>query len=171
MRNELKTIALLSCLACSGTALAQTTAGELSRIEAETTLLKATAKKVEVQAQIAAKQAEIDRLNKTSSNRDAMPAGYGDPTVHAVEGIGRNRYATLNFGGGVMMDVRVGDVLPNGMKVISINPNEVIIGSGKKNRVRLVQSGYPVPAPAHSGAPLPTLPAPSAGLYSGGGAK
>ena len=175
MRNKLKPVLLVSCMAFAGAACADT-AEDLARIEAETAVLKATARKVEVQAQIAAKQAEIDRLSApppviTGTALAPMPS---DPTVLAVEGIGRKRYATLSFPGGGVMEVKVGDVLPNGLKVLAIHASEVIVGDGKKHRVRLARSSHAPAAggsayAAASGLPLPMpLPAPGYGAAQKG---
>jgi type IV pilus biogenesis protein PilP len=164
-------VLFLSCLAISAPAFAET-AEELTKIESETALLKAQAKKIEVQAQIAAKQAEIDRLSMPSAPTGPggliLPASPVDPTIHAVEVIGKSRYATLNLGNGTMMDVKVGDVLPNGMRVYAIQPNEVVVGTGKQ-RIRLSHGAHA--GPSHSGggggySGLPSLPMPgmSAGM-------
>jgi hypothetical protein len=135
-------------LACA----ADSTAESLTRIEAETAVLKARARKIEVQAQIASKQAEIAKLT--------VPAMAGDPTVRSVEGVGSRVYATLQLENGSPMDVRMGDVLPNGMKVESIGPNEVIVRKTNKRRYRLATT--PVAPPVGGMTALPPLPAPAA---------
>ncbi len=105
------------------------TVDNLTRLEAETSVLKARAKKLEVQAQIATRQAELAKLT--------APAVMGDPTVRSVEGIGRQVYATLQLENGSTLDVKVGDVLPNGMKIESISPNAVVVEKLGKRRFRL----------------------------------
>jgi type IV pilus biogenesis protein PilP len=156
MRNKLSSLVVLSCLAlpCAA-ALAESTADTISKTEAETSVLKARARKLEVEASIAAKRAEIQRYTQT--------AKAGDPTLRSVEGVGKTVYATLQLASGVSIDAKVGDVLPNGMKVISIRPNEVIVQSGKK-RIRLGAGALePTPfAAAQAGAalPVPALGAP-----------
>jgi type IV pilus biogenesis protein PilP len=155
MRNSLKRLVVFSFLLLPGAVPAETTANDLTQIEAETTVLKARAKKIEIQAQIASKQAEIDRL--------AGAATVGEPTVRAIEGIGKTLYSTLQLENGSTIEVRAGDILPNGLKILSITHNAVIVQGKGRKRFRLA-SGAPVLRPAHS-APLqpmragvPTLP-------------
>lgn len=109
-------------------------------------MLKARARKVEVQAEIAAKQAEIARL--------ALPARHGDPTVRSVEGVGSRNWATLQLANGSTIDVRVGDTLPNGMVVESVGANEVVVRKADRRRYRLGTAGV-TPQPGL----LPSLPA------------
>lgn len=134
-RNDLKAVAL-SCILVSGGALADTTADSLTRIEAETLVLKAREKQLEVQAQIIAKQGDI-LAKQVETDRLARQASAGDPIVRAIEGFSSALYATLELDNGSTLDVKVGDVLPNDMKVISIRLNEVIVETHKKRRVRL----------------------------------
>ncbi|HEX6705200.1 MAG TPA: type IV pilus biogenesis protein PilP [Albitalea sp.] len=154
MRNSATLALALSCIVSTPLAYAaDSTAESLTRIEAETAVLKARARKMEVQAQIASKQAEIAKLT--------APAVAGDPTVRSVEGMGSKLYATLQLENGTAMDVRAGDVLPNGMKVESIGPNEVIVRKPNKRRYRLATTPAPQPVPGTTA--LPPLPAPMAG--------
>jgi type IV pilus biogenesis protein PilP len=178
MRNNVKTLVMLSCMTISGAVLADT-AESLAKIEAETAVLKAEAKKVEVQAQIASKQAEIMHLTAppptlTTQAGTTYISGPMEPTVLSVEGIGKTRYATLNLGNGITMDVKVGDTLPNGLRVLSIGANEVTVGD-KKRRMRLAYGSQQLgsqPLSSYSGSanasPLP-LPAPGTG-FGGRGA-
>ncbi|RJF92123.1 type IV pilus biogenesis protein PilP [Noviherbaspirillum saxi] len=149
MRNSLKPIVFLSCALLSAAAPAENTADDLMQLEAATTILKARARKIEVQAQIASKQAEIDRL--------AGVAYGGHPTVRAIEGIGATMYSTLQLDNGSTIDVKQGDVLPNGLKVVAINRNGVTV-QGKGSKSFRLASSAPVQRQAHSAAAMPAMP-------------
>lgn len=161
MRNKLKPAVAALCILLPAAALADSTADRLTRIEAETLVLKAREKQLAVQAQIAAKQAEI-ATRQAENYRLARIASVNDPVIQAVEGIGDTVYATLQLDNGSTVEAKVGDVLPNGMRVLAINPNEVIVETQKKKRVRL---GTGTHAAAHYGptsmsvSGLPPLPA------------
>ena len=149
MRNSVKgPLLMAAALACGAAGAADETVENLTKLEAETTVLKARAKKLEVQAQIATRQAEIAKLT--------APAVNGDPTVRSVEGVGKEVYATLQLENGSAIDVKVGDTLPNGMKVASISPNEVVVQKRDKRRYRLGTT--PVAAPGAMAGGLPPLP-------------
>lgn len=168
MRNKLNPIVAL-CIMLPLYALADTTSENLTKIEAETLLLKAREKQLSVQAQIAAKRAEI-ASKQAETNRLARIGTYGDPVIRSVEGIGPVTYATLQMENGSTVEAKTGDILPNGMKVVSVNQNEVIVETQKKKRVRLstgtVAAQHYGAAAGGAGAGLPPLPVmpPSAGV-------
>ncbi len=136
MQNKPRYLALLFSLGCAGAAHAESVSDKLTRIEAETLVLKAREKQLEVQSGILAKQADI-AARQAATDRLAQAPVAGNPVVHSIEGIGRTMYATLQLDSGNSVDVQVGDILPNGMKVVSIRPNQVIAETAKKRRVRL----------------------------------
>jgi type IV pilus biogenesis protein PilP len=163
MQSKFIGLALLAGLTLSGTAFAESTADSLTRIEAETLLLKAREKQLDVQAKILAKQQEI-AARQTENDPQVRTAAAGAPVIQSVEGIGRSLYATLQLANGSFVDVQVGDVLPNGMKVVSIRPNEVIAATGNKQRVRLSTASaapeFLTPLNSNPVAALPMLPPP-----------
>ncbi|MBJ7311954.1 type IV pilus biogenesis protein PilP [Rugamonas sp. CCM 8940] len=184
MRNSSPSSLLLAaCLAAPLTlaltlplsaAAVETAADRLTRIEAETLVLKAREKQLDVQVNIMSKQNDIvakQQLNELMVQNAVM----GDPVIRSIEGIGKTLYATLQLNNGTMVDAQVGEVLSNGMKVVSIRANEVIVQTGKKRRIRLAAT---VNTPAtfnpnfpSAGVPLPP-PLPlsmSMGLPPGGG--
>jgi len=137
MRNELKlAVALLLASIGSGAALAQTTAASLTRIEAETLLLKAREKQLEVQASIIAKQNDI-AAKQAMGVAISQPPVVGQPVVRAIEGLGKALYATLEMSDGSMLDVQAGTVLPNGMRILAVEPNAVLAQAPGRKRVRL----------------------------------
>jgi len=151
---------------------AGSTADDLAQIEAEHVVAKARLRLVETQAQIAARRADIER--------QAPLIQAGMPTVAGIEGMADHLWATLQLENGVMAEVKVGDTLPNGMRVASIAPAGVVVRTASNRRVRLQPSGeaqvnqsaafgqrvvvptpsYPVPPPAVMS--LPPLPPPQA---------
>ncbi|HEX7634896.1 MAG TPA: type IV pilus biogenesis protein PilP [Noviherbaspirillum sp.] len=157
--NPERIIFLAALLSCSAV-LADPTSDKLTEIEAETLLLKAREKQLDVQASILAKQNEIARQN--AGGQIVHSAVADDPIVQGVEGLGKDVFATLQFNDGTIIDVKAGDVLSNGMRVVSVAPSNVIVQKGKK-RIRL--SHY-VPRQASFNTNLPSpgtlLPLPAA---------
>ncbi|MFC5474051.1 type IV pilus biogenesis protein PilP [Paraherbaspirillum soli] len=175
MRNSTLKLIFLSCLAAAGSARAESTADNLSRIEAETLILKAQERQIQVKAQIAAKEAEI-AAKQNENNKVSRSAGPGDPVIRAIEGIGNTLYATLSLDNGSTVDVRSGAMLPNGMKVISIRQNEVIVQAGSKDKrqIRLalfapLAAGSTAAYPNYSGATVSLPPLPPVLPSKGGG--
>lgn len=136
MQNKMKRFLLVCGIALCGTAFAESASDSLTRIEAETLLLKAREKQLDVQANIIARQNEIAAKQVVHDQLTQAPV-VGDPVVRSVEGIGRKVFAMLQMSTGDLIEVQAGDTLPNGMKVVSIRSNEVIVAAGKKRRVRL----------------------------------
>jgi type IV pilus biogenesis protein PilP len=157
MRNDYPTrAAILGALfAASLTAIAaepaneaagaRSTADSLARIENETLLLKAEERQMAVRLQLAAQRNDLAQRHLQTRQLE-RPARAGDPTVVAVEGIGHRMHATLMMENGSQMDAAIGEVLPNGMTVLSVRAGEVVVGRGRKERIRLAH------APAASGA-------------------
>lgn len=108
---------------------AAATVAALTRLEGETVVLKAQLKKLETQTQIAQRAAELSRLNGD--------AGPEDVRVSAVEGVGTKLYATLVSRNEGQYEVKAGDTLPNGMKILSIKSNAVYAQSRSGAKVQL----------------------------------
>jgi type IV pilus biogenesis protein PilP len=140
---------LVSLLGCAH-AYADPVAEKLSQIEGETLLLKARERQLDVQGSILMKQNQIATIQAgTAALTHAR--GANDPQVRSVEGVGRAVFATLQLDDGAIVDVQAGDMLPHGMRVVSIAPGNVIVRKGKR-RVRLAQAAaqapvVPVPPP------------------------
>jgi|GEM_PF-947509 len=128
-------VALLALLFAT-TAGAESTSDSLTRIEAETLVLKAREKQLEVQASIVGRQNEI-AAKQSMTNAITQTAVVGDPVIKAIEGIGGRMYATLQLSDGSVVDVQQGDTLSTGLKIIQINPREVIAQSKGNQRIRL----------------------------------
>lgn len=138
---------------------AQETVAALTRLEGETVVLKAELKKLETQTQIAQRTAELNRLNGSGASND-------DVRVRAVEGLGTKLFATLESHTAGEFEVKVGDTLPNGMRIVSIKPNAVYaqVRGGARVQLPMVVSWD---ASSYAGAPdsnttafppLPTMP-------------
>lgn len=119
----------------AGAARAESTSESLTRIEAETMVLKAREKQLEVQASIVGRQNEI-AAKQTMTAALSQTEVVGDPVIRAIEGIGGRMYATLQMSDGSTIDVQQGDTLPGGIKIVSIGPREVVAQSGSR-RMRL----------------------------------
>lgn len=163
MSNKTKHFLVLSCLALCATAWAESTADNLSRIEAETLILKAQEKQIQVRAQIADRESEIVSKQIASGHASRFAEA---PVVRGVEGIGNNLYASLYLENGSSVDVRSGETLSNGMKIVSIRANEVIVENRNKRRMRLAPAVPVAPATAVSAASpaYPVYPGEMVGL-------
>lgn len=120
-------------------AITSPTAQALTRLEEETLVLKARLKALETEAQIAQRNAELTRLTAAGER-----SGF---VVHAVEGIGKSLYATLWSRDQGEVEVKAGDTLPDGMRIVSVKPGEVL--------AQLAHSRKPVALPMA----IDTLPA------------
>lgn len=156
------------------------TAESLARIENDTLLLKAQERQMAVRLVLATQRNDLALRHAETRNLE-RPARAGDPTVVAVEGIGRDTHATLMLDNGSLFDAAPGDMLPNGMTVLSVRAGEVVVGRGRKERIRLSHAAptapagaVPGPAPAASARapwtlpPLTTMPpsAPASGALA-----
>lgn len=131
---------------------AAATVAALTRLEGETVVLKAQLKKLETQTQIAQRSAELNRLNGAGAPDDVR--------VRAVEGLGSRLFATLESRSAGEFEVRVGDTLPNGMKIVSIKPNAVYaqVRGGAKVQLPMVVSWDASSAPETNAPGFPPLP-------------
>ena len=172
MRNELWRALAAACTVSCGLACASAHAADspvagdgqaarLTRIESETAVLKAQARKAEVQAQIAAKQAET--AARHAEARRSAPQRQA-PMLRGIDGVGDTLYATLELPDQGLLDVHAGDKLPDGSKVVSVRANGVTLQQGKQ-QLKLMPSIAQAGAPGGGSgvaldAPLPDLPAP-----------
>lgn len=126
----------LLALVLGSRVLADPTSDSLTQIEEETLVLKAREKQLEVQANIIGKQNEI-AVRQSMGNLLIHSPAIGDPVVRAIEGVGKSTYATLQLSDGASVEAKSGDLLPNGMRVLTIGASEVIVQTRQKKRVRL----------------------------------
>lgn len=164
------------------------TADSLARIENETLLLKAQERQMAVRLVLATQRNDLAQRHAETRSLE-RPARAGDPTVVAVEGIGSHPSVTLVMDNGSQFDAAIGDVLPNGMTVLSVRAGEVVVGRGRAERIRLSHAApaaptvpaasMPGPAPGAAPAaarapwtlpPLPAMPATAAGTLAVQGA-
>ncbi|RQR60621.1 type IV pilus biogenesis protein PilP [Burkholderia sp. Bp9126] len=136
------------------------TAARLTQLQSETVLLQAQLKKLETQQQVIERTAQLAR-----ALGGGAPAA-GQFTVTAIEGVGKRAFATLRMNGGAEFEVQRGDALPDGGRVVAIEPRAVVV-SNRGRTVRLSTAspllspsyaGNP-PLPADAVPPLPTQPA------------
>lgn len=165
MRSEWRNGWIAALGACtilaSAPARAGSTADDLARIEAEHMVLKARLRVLETRAQMAARQADIERYR---------PGAHGSsvPTVAGIEGAGAKLQATVLMGNGYVTEVLPGDTLPNGMRVVSIRHDGVVVQGADRRRVRLKPSTeqpdgrepalLPASEPAAAPAAVPVMP-------------
>jgi type IV pilus biogenesis protein PilP len=126
MQSNLRVSVLLIGLLANWSVQASSTADDLTRIETETAVMKARLKLLDVQGQVATRQAEINRAFITPVGTSYMP------TVAGIDGVGNRIYASLQMENGSVVEARQGDKLPNGMVVRTVTSNEVVVSSGKR---------------------------------------
>jgi hypothetical protein len=132
-------------------------ANELMQLQEETLLLKAQLKKLDAQAEVVEREQAIHRMGGTTS--------YGDISLVATQSLGKKMNATISSSDGAEMDVRAGDTLPNGMRVVSIRSGAIVLAGEDGRRVTLTVTS-PQQAPhnvaatgsAADGAGVPPLP-------------
>lgn len=168
MQNSLRLFFLLAAAAPGALAAAPTApvpapatasaADALTRIESETLVLKARERQLAVQAAIMQRQSEIAGRQEEGVRRLSVPVSV-NPVVQSLEGIGKQHYATLLFESGAVADVRAGDVLPDGLRVVRIDGDGVTVETANKKRTRLHLAGSAA-APFAAAPSLPPLPPP-----------
>lgn len=159
MQNNRYCLLLALTAALALPAKAENTSQSLTRIEAETMVLKARERQLEVQSNIVGKQNEIAAKQSLIAALNQAEV-VGDPMIRAIEGLGGRMYATLQMNDGSIVDVQQGDTLPNGMKIVAIGAREVRVQAGKR-RVRLAQYA------SGGGAFNPAFPGPVMGVARG----
>ncbi|CAB3769408.1 type IV pilus biogenesis protein PilP [Paraburkholderia solisilvae] len=137
------------------TPAAAAAANELMRLQEDTVVLKAQLKKLDAQAQVAEREATLNRMDRTIT--------YDEIAVLATQSLGDSISATVDINGSGETEVRQGDTLANGMRVVSIHPGSVVVQGKDGHRLTLtVLSSHKAPsrvAAANGGIPpIPTLP-------------
>ncbi|HEV3104065.1 MAG TPA: type IV pilus biogenesis protein PilP [Trinickia sp.] len=140
------------------TAGAMAAANELMRLQEDTVVLKAELKKLDAQAQIAEREEALRRMGHTQT--------YEEVFLLATQSLGKTMSATVRTSDGSEFDVRAGDTLPNGARVMSIRSGAMVIEADGGHRMTLTVSGArkpssPIAAAAGAGygvPPIPTLP-------------
>ena len=133
MRNEWCIVLLVGATLCALPARAGSTADDLAQIEAQHAVLKARLRVLETRAQMAARQADIDRH---VSSRSTLR-----PSVASIEGVSGKFRATLRMGDEHAMEVVAGDTLANGMRVVSITADAVVLQASNRRKLRLSPTG------------------------------
>jgi len=113
---------------------ADSTLGDLSRIQDETLLLKAKAERAAAEADLEAK-----RRSAAGVGQDMEP-----PVVKVVYGVDHKLVATFLYSNGVVMDAGAGDTILGGFKVAAISVDKVQLVRGKTR----YQVGFSATAPA-----------------------
>ena len=125
-------------------------------------------KMTEINADIAVLEAQVKRddlklrQQKQKADMEKFTGGASTSELQVVwiEGVGTQKYAQLISENGNRMEVRQGDKLPNGAKVVQIAPNEVVIEDASKRKRML--SFAPASASATAGVSAVTPGMPSA---------
>lgn len=152
-RNAVSGIAAAIMLTlCGYVAAADTSIGDLGRVQGETLLLNAQVKKAEAAAalqqksQPAPKGASASASSQTQFNVGDVP--IDPPVVRMVYGRGAKLYATFVFQSGVMMDATKGDVLLGGYIADVISADRVELTRGKQRIAVGFAPSFPPAPPA-----------------------
>lgn len=107
--------------------------GDLARIQAETVLIKAQAKREEAQADLAARR------------QDGVSADGTLPVLKSIYGTERRLVATFIYPGNVTVEANEGDRIPGGYRVSKIvaDTNKVELARGREK----FQVGFSTQAP------------------------
>lgn len=132
---------------------AQTPVESIARINENIALLNAQKAELDVKAQIAQKQAEIDRVS--GANMFAAGSYQSMPVIRGIEGVDGRLSATLAYGRGSEQTVRAGEKIRGNWKVGHIDVRSVTLVRGKE-QVKLTFGDEP--AAAFSATVPPTLP-------------
>lgn len=111
-------------------------AEEIARLNEEIAVKSARLKALELEAQLAAKQSELDRASAQSNGGASNDQSLALPVVRAIEGADGRLKAILALGGGVLQPVYQGEKIRGGWTVAQISVNAVTLARGRE-RVRL----------------------------------
>lgn len=132
--QKIKLSVLLCSFALSGQAIAAGAADEIAYINEQISILQAKLKRVELQAQIAAKDADVAKYGAQVSSSLSQGKDEVLPSVRSTEGFNGKMMATLAYPGSATMIVKTGDVIQGGWKVASIESNVVELQRGSEKR-------------------------------------
>lgn len=112
---------------------------KLEALNERIALLSARLKAVELQAQIAAKEAKFANPDAQNSDSDdttptaksrgpnTQTSGGKLPVVKGIAGVGNHLYATISWGSSGEQTVSVGDHVGNGWRVVKVDADTVIL--------------------------------------------
>jgi len=116
-------------------------AAEIQRINENMTVKSARLGELNLEAQIATKQKEINALKATTgAGAGAFDSARGTPSVVSVAGLKGALEAVLVFPGGAVQRVKAGDVIAD-RKVVSVGINEVLLADLKGRNVQRLGFG------------------------------
>lgn len=163
LKNHIVTVACCTAVLCLRSVAAQevSAAAKLEKLNEEIAVLTAQKQKLNLEAEVNAKQLELGR-SRNSSSLDSEQGAV--PVVRSIEGIDGKLYATLSFGNGMQQTVKQGEKIHGGWIVTQIDVKSVLLTKGS-DRVRLAFGKDPSPyqtngQPTAIGASIPNQPFP-----------
>lgn len=158
--NKRTIAAALIGIGLSSAALAESTAERVRQINEEIAVLSARLQKLELEAKIATKESEVQRMGAGSnaSNEET-------PVVRAIDGMDGKLVATLAMRGGVIQTVREGEKF-GAWTTKTITVNAVTLARGKET-IRVPFGNEPPAATANAnghGGPGAPMGGPGPGL-------
>lgn len=126
---------ILALMAMPVSAIAQnsgkpTSATQLLQINEEIAVYSARLERIKLEAELAAREAEISKLRipETSNGSSAVTPGTHAPVIGAIEGMDGNLQATFIFANGNVQTARTGEVIKDAWKVLQITHTSVLLG-------------------------------------------
>ena len=130
-----KTFSMMVAMMFLSSAVMASSQGELlTDINSDIDVLKAQVERDELRLKRQKIRSEIDGQSKDVGEKNAPQTEF---FVVWVEGVGSKQYAQLINDTGNRYEVRVGDKLPNGSRIIKIAPNEVVVEDSAKRQKML----------------------------------
>jgi type IV pilus biogenesis protein PilP len=132
---------------------------ELMRLQEDTLLLKAQLKQLDAQTQVVEREEALHRMGSHTS--------YDDMSLIATQSLGKTTSATILSSEGAEISVQTGDILSNGMHVVSIRSGAIVLAGkgGRRVTLTVISPQRTVSSIAATGAvngggvpPLPALP-------------
>ena len=152
-----KTVFCIAILSMVSSSFAASPAEQITDINTDIAVLDAQVKRDDLRLRNMKQRADIEKINGGASS---------DLQVVWVEGIGKQKYAQLITEAGNRYEVRAGDKLPQGLRVVSVAPNEVVVEDSAKRRRMLTMApasasnsnaiGSPMSS-SGGAAPVPTM--------------
>jgi type IV pilus biogenesis protein PilP len=146
---KIKSALFAVTLLCVGAVFAQSppitttpsAASEIAKINESIAVLMAKKQELQLRAEVAAKQSEVDRMSGSGGIYDSSDKNVL-PVIQGIEGANGKLFATLAFGSGTQQTVKTGDQVHGGWIVQSIDVNSVTIARNG-HPVRLLRGDAP----------------------------
>lgn len=143
------------CAAESSTA----TVGDLSKVQSETIMFEAKAKRAEAKAKMLeniTKAGDDPQLNQPQAVVSVNAADL--PTVTGISGAAGRLFATFRYGNGTTVTSKSGEQIPGGFQVAEVGIDRVVLTKGDRRIPLQFGVATPVAQPTQMPTQMPGLP-------------